>query len=144
MVTPKLLSQVELSAAFVAVYTAPVGIKTILRNIHLCDLGTGSIVQVALIANGESVTNKSYVYRNLVIGADEAFSIDAPIIIESESSLLLASNNPVAASVFGAEYSSEAPTILHNSLTGIQGGQAGDYYHLTLDELTTIKQLLGM
>ena len=35
-------------------------------------------------------------------------------------------------------------TSVHNNLTGLQGGQAGEYYHLTLAEHSDISTLLGV
>ena len=144
MVTPKLLAQVELTNTFVAVYTAPAGVRAILRNIHLCNVGTPATVQIALIADGESVTNKSYIFKNIALGADQAFSVEAPIVIEPLSMIMITSDSPVSASIFGAEYTAEPLTILHNTLTGIQGGSANEHYHLSLNELNAIKTFLGL
>lgn len=145
MVTPKLLAQIELTPSFVAAYTAPVGVRAILKNIHFCNVGAvPASVQVALIASGESVTNKSYIFKNIALAAGASFSVDIPIIVEPESSIMLTSDQTVSASIFGAEYTAEPLTIPHNSTTGLQGGQAGEYYHLTLAEVNAIRNLLGL
>lgn len=131
---PKNIGQALLGTDWTLVYVSPATGKTIIKSAFLCNVSLAqSLVDIALVKNGESVSDKSMLFTQRAIEAQQSDIISEVIVLEPGDVILAKSSVPTSMLLSGVLATDVSYFTRHNDLQNLQG-DGPDFYHLTLAE----------
>lgn len=104
--TLKVLGQSNPSATTnTDLYTVPASTSAVVSSISICNVGaTNTTFRIAVIPNGDTISNENYIYYNVPISASETFVATIGITLATGDKITVyAENASLSFNAFGQE-----------------------------------------
>ena len=85
-------------------YTVPLTYEAIVSSLFICNLNTACTIRVAVIPDGDTLSNENYILYNTALAANETLTFTSGISLSSQDSVSVYTDSPdVAFTMFGVE-----------------------------------------